>query len=125
MNRNCLHVSLSRVAILNQMNPIVPTFSHSISLRSSFSFIMSVRPSAWKNASPSERIFIRFGISELKKKKLSRKFDFHQNMTIITGQRIYKFQSNITFICCNSTYMLCLTGVCIFFDIKTQRDDCN
>ena len=45
------------------------------------SFVMSVwpptHPSAWKNSSPTWRIFTKFGILVFFSKNLSRKFDFH------------------------------------------------
>jgi hypothetical protein len=47
-------------------------------------FVMSVRPSAWKNSAPTGRIFMKFDIWECLE-NLSRKFKFHENRTRIKG----------------------------------------
>jgi len=47
------------------------------------SFVMSVRLSAWKNSSTTGQIFMKFDIWVFE--NLSRKFDFHSNLTRITG----------------------------------------
>jgi len=43
-----------------------------------------VRPSAWNNSAPTGRIFIKFDIWVFLE-NLSRKFNFHSNLTKITG----------------------------------------
>ena len=41
---------------------------------------LSVRPTAWSNANPTRRIFLRVFFEDM-----SRKFNFHQNVTKIIG----------------------------------------
>jgi hypothetical protein len=48
------------------------------------SIVMSVRPSAWKNSSPTVRIFMKFG-TWIFFENLQRKFKLHCNLTTITG----------------------------------------
>jgi len=45
---------------------------------------LSVRPSAWNNSAPTRRIFMKFNIWVFFE-NLSRKFQFHYNLTRITG----------------------------------------
>ena len=47
-------------------------------------FITSVRPSAWNNSAPSGRNFRKFDIWVFFE-FLSRKFNFHENLTRVTG----------------------------------------
>ena len=52
--------------------------------KATISFVMSVRPSAWNNSTPTGRIFLKFEICVLFENRLG-KFRFHQNLTRITG----------------------------------------
>jgi hypothetical protein len=47
------------------------------------SFVTSVCPSAWKNSAPTRRIFTKFCIL-IFFENLSRKFEFHKDLTGIT-----------------------------------------
>jgi hypothetical protein len=50
--------------------------------KATISYILSVRPSAWKNSAPTERIFVKY----LRLfKYLSKQLKFHYNSTGITG----------------------------------------
>ena len=48
------------------------------------SFVISVRPSAWNNSAPTGRIFMKFDLCWFLE-TLSRKFNFHYNLTRMTG----------------------------------------
>jgi len=53
-------------------------------VRATISLAMPVRPSAWINSFSTGRIFMKFHIWVFFK-NLSRKFNFHSNLTRITG----------------------------------------
>jgi hypothetical protein len=53
--------------------------------KATISFVTCVRPSVWKNLTPTARIFTKFDIRVFSPKKLSRKFKLHCYLTWITS----------------------------------------
>jgi hypothetical protein len=67
-----------------QIRKNLPFFGALVKFRkSTMSFDLSLRPSAWNNSARTEWIFVKFDIWVFLK-NLSRKFKFHYNLTTIT-----------------------------------------
>jgi len=77
----------------------------------------SVRPSAWDNSAPTERIFMKFYVREFFE-KLSRKFEFHSYLTRTTGT-LHEDQ-NIYFIISRS-FLLRMRNISDISSTETQN----
>ena len=81
-----LQVIVVEMCLESQMVSLVTFIQHSNSAEgnATISFVMSVCLSAWNNSVPTGRILMKFDIWRIFR-KTSTKFNFHENLTKMTG----------------------------------------